>query len=572
MEKETMALLEDLLGRGYLPIQLPPAFSSATFAAKLSQFVNQWPTTTPPRTIAEKYSVARSSYYRRTTALVNPIGFYFLARDIAAHWPQIEAHYKKTQLSRSIPAVGVAGSLRAIHLPRFSALHEEKITLSSGYKFALVTDVTSFFPTIYTHTIPWALHTKVVAKASTGKNKKKANLLGNLLDDRSMSLQDGQTIGLPIGPDTSHILAELIGVAIDERLNAEFMTWPTGFRYVDDFFLFFSRREEAERALAAITKAASEFELHVNPAKTRIIEVKELVDESWKYSVKKLSVAASRKQQRDDIHHFFEALFSLEKRFKDESLVKYGLKRLSSTVVKKSNWPVLEAYLLKCGYSFPNTLQVIARMLATYNSFGYPINVQAIARFCNDLIRTSAISDHHGEVSWLLWMCKEFALPLEGGLMAEVARMPGSVCKLLALDLYNNGITPEPLDAAILIPAANKAALLSADWLLAYEAGRRKWLHNTDADFITNDPHFGPMLSAGVHFYDEKVRLTPMFRFTASQDLMADFDFDTDRAIDKEFEFEDMDEEYSDSASAIPSDEPDSSDESEEDDSEPDDF
>jgi hypothetical protein len=543
-----MALLEDLLGRGYFPIQLPPGFSTSSFAAQLPNFIGQWPSKPPPNTLIEKYSVARSSYYRRLTALVNPIGFYFLAKTIAEDWPQIEAHYRKTMISQSIPAIGNPTSLRAIELKRFSDLHEEKITRSSGYKYALVTDVTSFFPAIYTHTIPWALHTKAVAKANKGKSKSSPTLLGNILDSRCMNLQDGQTIGLPIGPDTSHILAEIIAVAIDLHLHAEMgHSWPAGFRYVDDFFLFFSRREEAEKALAVITKAVSEFELYVNPAKTRIIEVKELAEHSWKYRVKKLSIRPSRRQQHDDIHHFFESLFVMEKQFSDESLVKYGLKRLSATVIKKSNWPILESYLLKCGYSFPNTLQVIARLLSTYKHYDYPINQVAIARFCNDMVRTSTISNHHGEVSWLLWICKEFGFPLEPGLASEIGRMPSSVCRLLALDLYHTRITPESVPTAILKPLATEAALTGADWLLAYEGGRREWLDNTNDKFIQSHPYFGPMLAADVEFYDENAKLTPLFEFAAPQGPDDDFDFDTDKEIDASFEFEDADEEYSDS-------------------------
>ena len=156
-----------------------------------------------------------------------------------------------------------------------------------------------------------------------------------------MGIQDRQTIGLPIGPDTSHIIAEIIGVAIDlqlkEALNKK---WPQGFRYVDDYFLFFDTREEAEICLAQLTKAINNFELQINPAKTKIVEVKELVEETWKYNLKKLSVSDRKKQQRNDIHNYFEALFSLEKRYNDESLIKYGLKQLSSKIIKKSNWDV----------------------------------------------------------------------------------------------------------------------------------------------------------------------------------------------------------------------------------------
>lgn len=243
-------MFEDLLAKGYLPVQLPPGFSSESFAQELNNFKGAWGSAKPPKTLAERYSVARSSYFRRSTMIVNPISFYFLAKEISTYWPQIETHYQKTKLSKSVPTLG--GSLRAIDLPKFGELYEEKITLSSGYKYALVTDVTSYFPTIYTHTIPWALHGKAIAKVN---QKHIPQYFGNILDSKCMYVQDGQTIGLPIGPDTSHIIAEIIGVAIDEQLQKELKGWPKGFRYVDDFYLFFNRREEAEQALAAVTKA-----------------------------------------------------------------------------------------------------------------------------------------------------------------------------------------------------------------------------------------------------------------------------------------------------------------------------
>jgi hypothetical protein len=361
-----MGMFEDLLAKGYLPVQLPPGFTSESFASQLNKFDKAWGSSgKPPKTLSEKYSIARSSYYRRGTLIVNPISFYFLAKEITRYWPQIETHYKKTKLSRSVPTVG--GTLRPIELPKFGELYEEKVTSSAGYKYALITDITSYFPTIYTHTIPWALHGKSIAMAN---HSQIPLFFGNILDAKCMAIQDSQTIGVPIGPDTSHIIAEIIGVAIDVHLYKELKGWPKGFLYVDDFYLFFNRREDAEKALAAVTKAIGQFELQINASKTRIIEVKELVEESWKYSVKKLTISSNRKQQRDDLHHYFEALFSLENKYKDESLVKYGLKQLSSTIIKSSNWEILEAYLLKCGYSFPNTIQVIAHILFTYRHHG----------------------------------------------------------------------------------------------------------------------------------------------------------------------------------------------------------
>src|SRR5207253_80291 len=69
---------------------------------------------------------------------------------------------------------------------------------------------------------------------------------------------------------------------------------------------------------------------------------------------------------------------------------------------------------------------------------------------------------------------------------------------------------------------------------------------NQDVSFIANDAYFGPLLSAGVGFYDESAKLTPMFEFREPAPDTP-FDFDNDSEITGEFEFDDLDEEYFDS-------------------------
>jgi hypothetical protein len=557
-----MPLFDDLLERGYFPIQLPPGFTTSSFSENRGDYEDDWPQKKVPITMTERFSVPRSSYYRRNTAILNPIGFYHLAKKVSKYWDEINEHYKKSASSRSIPSEG--GTLRAIKLTKFSELQEDKVTSSSGFRFALVTDISSFFPTIYTHSIPWAIHGKLVAKANRDKTDE---FFGNWLDARCQATQDGQTIGLPIGPDTSHIIAETIGVAIDVQIESSLGTKPAGFRYVDDFYLFFNARSDAERALAAVVKAAAIYELQINPAKTRIVEVQDIVEDSWKFSVKKLRIGPKRRAQRNDLHHYFEALLSLEKRFKDESIVKYGLKQLSSMIVKKPNWDVLEAYLYKCGYGFPNTIQVIAHFLATYRFHGYAIDHKAATRFCNNLLQSCAASDHHGEVAWLLWISKELGVTLTDDAVLEVAKMGSPACTLVLLDLHHSGLAPKQVPAQYLKPHANAAALKGPSWLLAYEAGRRKWLGNTKTSYIESDPHFGPLLVAEVEFYAPDSRLPPMFKLKEH----ADAEFDSDEDIADDFDFDDMDEEYFDTDDEHDDDDDEGEDDEEEEEEEDDD-
>jgi hypothetical protein len=115
-----MNILKPLLEKGYFPVQLPPGFTSVSFAAEIDHFAAIWdavPEKNIPLTQNEKFSVARSSYFRRGTAIVNPISFYYLAKEIDNFWPQIQEHFQKSTLSRSSPNFGP--SLRAINLPKF---------------------------------------------------------------------------------------------------------------------------------------------------------------------------------------------------------------------------------------------------------------------------------------------------------------------------------------------------------------------------------------------------------------------------------------------------------------------
>ena len=92
-------------------------------------------------------------------------------------------------------------------------------------------------------------------------------------------------MGLPIGPDTSHVIAEAISTAVDTLLRISLKFWPAGFRYVDDYYLFFPTIADAEAALAALSKGLKEFELQINFEKTHICPVSEIVESprvSWR--------------------------------------------------------------------------------------------------------------------------------------------------------------------------------------------------------------------------------------------------------------------------------------------------
>ena len=345
-----MNRVERLLRQGLLPSQLPPCFTTDTLASNHAVLSAAWLSLEPgkpgispkaPSGKSEVFSVARAGHQRRSTSISNPVAQTFLSQAIVNNWAAIVHHFRKSRISASHPRFRRDAN-RAASLPSMQNLFERRLLIGAGYRYVLRTDISRFFPTIYTHSIPWALHGKSVAK----KNRKLTpKYFGNLLDTAVRQCQDEQTFGLPIGPDTSHIIAECIATAVDIDLAKRLRTNLVGFRYVDDYYLFFETQSAAEGALAHLVRCLKEFELQINFEKTKICRTEELEEDSWTHTLRSIDIANDGQRQRSDANHFFEIARSLARAHSDESVMVYALRRVSSVIVRVDNWAPFEAQL-----------------------------------------------------------------------------------------------------------------------------------------------------------------------------------------------------------------------------------
>lgn len=504
-----------LLERGYFPVQLPPSFTTQELADRHLELRNAWTAlrSAPKRNgtqvsemKVEIYSQARAGLQRRIIGIPNPVAQTFLAALVADHWGELLKHYRTSKLSASRPKIQPAGE-RAAKIPSMHNLYDRRVKQSAGYRFLLRTDVSRFFPTIYTHSIPWALNGKQWAKRN-----RTAKVLGNMLDAAQRLGQDGQTIGLPIGPDTSHIIAEAIAVAVDLKFkDLQGGATPPGFRYVDDYFLFFDSADKAETALVNLTRALKEFELQVNFEKTEVRPVIEIQEDYWPHQLSSFTISPKGKSQISDLHHFFELAKDLARKNSDENVMAYALKKASSILIKKPSWEAFEAHVCHIALAYPNTLQVVARIFSTYDNFGYPLTRPRIERLLNAIIEHHAPLEHHSEVAWALWLTRTLGTNITKTNVECVSNVHSSACALLLMDLEANGRLPvRPLTTlwhTLMFPEELDGDL----WLLSYEAGLRGWGGMTDAH-IKQHPYFEELRSRGIRFYDESLSVEPLFQ------------------------------------------------------------
>jgi len=438
----------------------------------------------------------------------------------------------------------LGGAERATSIAPISELAEKRTLLSAGFRYVLKTDVSTFFPSIYTHSIPWALHGKAAAKANQ-RNYTSA-FFGNILDYLMQRCQERQTMGIPIGPDTSHIISEVIGTSIDLMIKENLGKWPDGYRHVDDFFLCFQTFEDAEHALSVITRSLGEFELRINAGKTHIVEVQQLEEDSWSAQLRSFSLSvdddflitgeARRKAQRKILDQFFDLSFVLAKRHDDENVMKYALRKSASVLIEEDNWNLYQAYLLRAARAYQNTLQTVTHILATYNQLGYNLDRKKISLVCHRTILECAPLERHSEVLWALWLAKELEIKIRGEVASKVVEMSSSICALAFLDLREVGLIPKAVATDYWKQQVNAHSLRNEWWLLAYEASQKGWLRGRNPTFVSSDALFLEMSNLNISFYDTNARLKPLItRRTVVDDW---------GGIHEDWEFEDVNEEY----------------------------
>ena len=151
---------------------------------------------------------------------------------------------------------------------------EADICNRMGAHFLVRTDISNCFPSIYTHSIPWALHGR-----DRAKRDRKVTLPGNLLDRTTQGTRDGQTNGIIIGPHTSNVISEIILTRIDHEMNQ--MGYQQFTRHIDDYKFPAKTYKQAEDFIRDIGMQLREYELVLNERKTEILSLPLPIRENW---------------------------------------------------------------------------------------------------------------------------------------------------------------------------------------------------------------------------------------------------------------------------------------------------
>jgi hypothetical protein len=370
-------------------------------------------------------------------------------------------------------------------------------------RFALNTDVARFYHSIYTHSIPWAIHGK-----ATAKRNRSQRLLGNAIDQWVRNGQDGQTMGIPIGPDTSLIIAEVLLSAVDRSL-ARKLPRLRGFRFIDDYELTFATRPHAEIALRHLQAVLSEFELALNSEKTVIDELPCLLDPAWKTELRAFRFREGAISQRTDIITYFDRAYSLARSFPGKSVLAYAIARLRGVSLVPGVWPILQDLVSQCILIESGAFSSALLLIAQHHSEGGGIDLGTLAKVMNMQIAYHAPLGHGSEVAWALWACLSFGVMVVPTAAKAVSKMNDSVVALSALHAKEVGRIQGKLDTDNWRTYLTPDDLWGPQWLLSYEAFVKGWLKSPNGkDHFLGNESFEWLRDIGVEFYDRSKILT----------------------------------------------------------------
>lgn len=494
--------LKNLLERGYFPQELPPPFNTKSLATFVGSHSGALPfrTTRSNRTTrgntpskAEIYNLARTGTLRRELSILNPIHFSLLAKCVADNWAQLELAASGSKISLTKPVL--TDPTRAIARQNSLEVRAGKrAELRSRGRFILVADIVRFYPSAYTHSIPWALHGKTVAKAN-----RSPSLLGNRLDELVRNCQDGQTNGIPIGPDTSLLIAEILLSQIDRKLSRCRLK---GIRYVDDYELVFDTEAEALEALSKLEHALLECELHLNPAKTKVLSLPQRIEDAWVAELKHLELNPFTPNFRSQLLRFFDRAFELERAYPADNVLKYAAGRVANIRILHHHHEMVEDLLIQCARVEAGALPFVLSSILR-SSFTSQTRISRRKELLHRLVVEHAPQRHSSEVAWSLWACIALKIPLPAKVVRLVLEMDDLVCALLLLHARSLGLIKVARDLDVLKSVMTPDELYEDRWLLAYEANVKGWLPSAGAtDHVAADQNFGLLKGATVSFYD----------------------------------------------------------------------
>jgi len=458
------------------------------------------------------FNFPRFSRNDRRHGIINPIAFLTISKIIADNSVTLRGTaFKNSDISAS-PVIFDWSGTRAILRPNLDIREDFRVDLSSRREYFVSVDIRAFYHSIYTHSIPWAIHGKEFAKSN-----RDPKFLGNLLDRLCRNAQDGQTLGLPVGPDTSRVLAEVVASGVDAKLKSTAnVTARDASRYIDDYTLSTADGRSEQALIAAIRRAAAFFELELNHDKTAVVSTSTYLNIGWKHVA--LEHRPKQPYELASFQRFFYEVARVARELPETNVEKWALQnvRVAFLSVESNSWRRLQKHLINAYRRNSTLISLLVELLIVRQHDKNDVDIQDVRDFVDHRIPTLVLEDRTGELVWILFMAIVLNIYINAERLEAIFKIEEPMCALLIMLANKRGLIIGNIDATLWNKSLNVPGLDKPMWLYSYEGPRAGIVDGVSSAHIEAHTYFSILRARNVSFLsvEEEVQeiLTGMAR------------------------------------------------------------
>jgi hypothetical protein len=502
-----------LIRSNYFPRELPPAITTRTYAefckTNYSFLKTAQSGLISKTTNYETFTAPRTGVGRRNLALVHPLSQAGLSLLITQHRTKIRKIISESGTSLYRTEENMAASKAFLGLD-FQKWRNAKASTYSEYQFVLQADISRFFYTVYTHSIPWSIigKDKVKAWLATKKKKKLDAHWSNGFDVALQSCQSRETFGIPVGPDTSRLIAELLlaGIEKDKDLQS-FLTTQPAFRLVDDLIVGFEDESNARKCLGALRRALWKFNLQLNDEKTAVLPSRAIFREKWEFEHNAIVVSdVDVAKQEGDIYRLIDLTLRYCAEQKSDCPAIWTCTRLGRLKTVGPNFAIILDALFRLSLEFPRCTSHVAGFVINHQLLCVGPSKQRTLRWIKAMLKLHLPHGHDFEVSWCFVVCGVLKFVIGKDDLPSTKSMPNAIVFAMLGLLHEKGLLALPLSAWPWRAYLKKRGIYSEGWLPFFEAVRRKWTKDKKLiGAIKSDPILSKMLTEGVTFLEDQI-------------------------------------------------------------------
>lgn len=498
----------DLCGFGFLPEVLPPIFTSRKFGEYVEGQPANYVGLGKTNFRLDPYNASKRGHARRLFSVPNPVCQFNSALFIEKNWTEIESLLDRSKISQSKPKS--SAPRRAVAITSHKNVDRLRQETTFRYRFVVKTDIARFYPSIYTHAVPWAFHGMKASKQDTSSFS--SINFANRLDYYLRNAQSAQTIGIPVGPDVSRIVAEVLSSAIDAEcpsINKK----GRAVRHVDDIWIGAETEAKAQSLLSEYREALRRFELDLSEPKTRICRSSQLFDDSWPAEISRRigglrNTFLGEASDTDEVVDLITFTLKTAHASEDDGVIKYLIRKIDTRRAWGAfqRWALFEKFLMVSALNFPHSIDYVARIIAWKRRIGHSVDIKSWVKICNDVVSENAKLRHDSEVCWATWLIRELGGKLNKGAFDEIARFSSSTGCLAGTLLHVEGKTSAGTTLDTIKERFAQESTVGRNWLFAHEALVRGWLTAADFDQTEDHDFLQEMRAKNIRFVDEFAR------------------------------------------------------------------